>query len=200
VYGNEAANVYVDGGSYLRIHDNHVYGVRGGLPDQRSGIGVSSEDSRYSSHHIWIYNNIVHDQPSNGLFLWQPTSSVGSANIKFLHNTLVRNSSNISISSGQNTAEVANNLGYGINSSQSIASGSGAISLHNNVWMSSAAGFVNAAGNNFALTASSPAINKGGAFGAMIDDIGHTFTVSRDYSQRARVVGAAPDAGAYEYQ
>lgn len=102
VSGNNAPGIYIDGASYVRVHRNIVYG-------NRSGIGVSSENEDYSTHDIWVYNNVVYDNAEAGLFLWDKRSRPGRHGVQGLlvaHNTLVGNRHSFFLAGEGNTDEI----------------------------------------------------------------------------------------------
>lgn len=182
--------IYMDGATYVRIHRNKCY-------RNAMGITASAEDSRYNTHHIWVYNNLVYDNTRDGCTVWDPDT--GPTEIYFFNNTLVNNSKSFYFGGSGLKVEVWNNLGQGAGTTWSDATNS-TVNIHDNTWLSSATGFVNAGGKDFRLTSSSTAINKGKALPSMVYDNGQSFSVSTDYAQLNRVAGGAPDQGAYEYQ
>jgi parallel beta-helix repeat protein len=196
VYGNGAAGVYVDGASYVRIHRNTVYG-------NRSGIGVSSEDENYSTHDVWVYNNLVYDNAEAGLFTWDERRHPGRRGVQSVvlaYNTLVGNRHSVYLAGEGNTVEVVNNLGRSTAESVWDESTRSTVRARDNVWLDGVEGFAAPARKDFRLTADSPAVDRGGPVAAFRDDRGETFPVGSDFEGAARVSGRAPDAGAYEYR
>ncbi len=192
VYKNGAPGIFIDGGNYIRVHRNRLYG------NAKGGIGASSEDTRYSTKHIWITNNLVYDHTTgDAMFVWDPDT--GAQNVLFAHNTLVNNKKSFAFAGSGNTIDVYNNLGYATETSLYNGTSGSTINQGNNVWLSSASGFVSAGNKDFRLTSGSTAINKGRTLTAPKDDQGRTFAVNVDYSQATRTDGK-PDAGAYEYR
>lgn len=182
VYGNTlTTGIYVDGASYVRIHKNRVYG-------NKNGIIISSEDSRYTTKSIQVFNNVVYDNTSDGVGIWDPGSGV--TNILFAYNTLINNKNSLYFKGSSLSAEAVNNLGKGTTSVYN-GSSSSTINLHHNVWLSSVTGFVNPSAKDFHLTSSSTAINKGVNV--------TSFSIPTDFDGKVRTNGSAPDAGAYEY-
>ncbi|HLM54515.1 MAG TPA: right-handed parallel beta-helix repeat-containing protein [Pyrinomonadaceae bacterium] len=195
VHGNGAAGIYVDGASFVRIHRNLVYG-------NRSGVGVSSEDANYSTHHVWVYNNVVYDNREAGLFLWDDRARPGrwgAQAVVLAHNTLAGNRHSVYLAGGENSVEVVNNVGYSDNMNVYDESVKSSTVERNNIWLPSARGFVSASRKDFRLTSNSPAVDKGRPVPPFRDDRGITFNIGEDFDGRARVSGHAPDAGAFEY-
>ncbi|MBM3271279.1 MAG: right-handed parallel beta-helix repeat-containing protein, partial [Candidatus Sericytochromatia bacterium] len=195
VYGNTlTSGIFIDGASYVRVHRNRV---RGNL----HGIGISSEDSRYVTNYVWVYNNLIYDHTGgNAMFIWEPsTTGAGGVNYsRFFNNTAYNNKNSVyldgkGVSRGN---EVFNNAGP--STGTIYQTGPDSYSISNNVWNSS--GWVNAGARDFRLVAGAPQIDKGKAIPAMSDDAGRTFTVPTDFGLLSRVTGALPDAGAWEYR
>ncbi len=190
VHGNGSTGIYVDGAAYVRIHGNAVH-------DNRHGIILSSEDKRYRTHHVWVYNNVVHDHRSgNGCGTWDPDTGVQDA--VFAHNTLVDNQRSFYLSGADNTVEIANNLGFALQDDLIDRTSVSAISRHSNVWLPHLAGFRSVSGRDFRLTPGSAAIDRGQPLAAFRDDRGRTFAIATDVAGTPRRSRQAPDAGAYE--
>jgi parallel beta-helix repeat protein len=200
VYNNRRCGIFVDGDSYVRIDRNKVYN------NTRDGIGISSEDPRYSTHDIWVYNNVVYDNQLTGIDIWDDPNNPGfhgSQNVLIANNTLVNKRTNIYLAGDRNTADIMNNLCY-INDPlgknlYSVATNS-TFSIHNEVLLSNLNGFVSATAKDFRLTSSSPAIDKGSALPILVDDLGNTYAITTDFLGLSRTVNGHLDAGAYEYQ
>jgi parallel beta-helix repeat protein len=196
VSGNTAAGIYDDGCSYIRIDANQVY-------NNGSGIGVSSEDPRYNNHDIWVYNNVVYQNAGAGLFLWDSLTTPGYHGSQWCllaNNTLINNVESIDLRGDSNICQIINNLEYATGNNFSNSSTNSSYAIYNNVVLTSLTGFIAAGSNNYYLVAGSPAINQGAALPILRDNLGDVFVISQDAGGRARVVGGAPDAGAYEYQ
>lgn len=196
VHGNAAPGIYVDGASYVRIHRNTVFG-------NSKGIGVSSEDLNYGTHDIWVYNNVVYDNAGPGCFIWDDRAAPGykgSQNVLLAHNTLVGNNPSIYLSGEDNTAEIMNNVGYRSGASVYSSAVNSSFHTHDNVWLTSATGFVDPGGRNFRLTSASQALDKGAPVPVFRDNLGNTFTIPADFDGLQRLVNGAPDAGAFEYR
>lgn len=195
--GDGASNIgiYVDGATYVRIHRNKVF--RNG-----KGIFVTSEDPNYVTHDIQVYNNVVYDHPNGAaLGVWDDTfDKAGSQKVLFANNTAVGNRNTFYLGGSGNQAVILNNLGYSTSGAVSNSSSSSTYDIRNNVWLTSATGFVSASGKDFRLTSSSTAINRGTAIPTFVDGLGNTLAVLSDFLRLARTAGSAPDAGAYEYQ
>ncbi|HEX8187059.1 MAG TPA: right-handed parallel beta-helix repeat-containing protein [Pyrinomonadaceae bacterium] len=196
VYGNNAPGIYVDGASYVRVHRNIVYG-------NRSGIGVSSENEDYSTHDIWVYNNVVYDNAEAGLFLWDKRSRPGRHGVQGLlaaHNTLVGNRHSFFLAGEGNTGEIVNNVGQSAAESVRDQSARSSVAVRDNVWLPNLDGFAAAARKDFHLTAGSPALDRGVRLPPLKDDRGRTFPIDSDFDGASRARGRSPDAGAYEYR
>jgi hypothetical protein len=192
VYRNGAPGIYVDGGTYIRIHRNHVYG------NAKGGIGLSSEDPRYRTHDIWVYNNLVYDHPSGpGCFVWDP--DVGVERALFAHNTLVNNKTSFDFAGRGNSVEVTNNLGHALSGTDTADWSVGSrIDIHHNTWLDSLRVFLDASKKDFRLTRMAPGIDGGNALPELRDDRGNVFVIDTDYANQKRPLGKAPDLGAYE--
>ncbi|HKG12115.1 MAG TPA: right-handed parallel beta-helix repeat-containing protein [Pyrinomonadaceae bacterium] len=196
IYGNGSAGVYVDGAAYVRIHRNVVYG-------NRSGIGVSSENEDYSTHDVWVYNNVVYDNAEAGLFLWDKRSRPGRHGVQAVlmaHNTLVGNRHSFFIAGEDNTGEVVNNLGQSSAESVRGESARSSLVVRDNVWLPRPDGFAAATHKDFHLAAGSPAVDRGARLPPLKDDRGRTFSIDSDFDGATRARGRSPDAGAYEYR
>jgi parallel beta-helix repeat protein len=195
VYGNNAPGIYVDGAAYVRVHSNVVYG-------NRSGIGVSSENEDYSTHDVWVYNNVVYDNAEAGLFLWDKRSHPGRHGVQAVlmaYNTLVGNRHSFFLAGEGNTVEIVNNLGQSAAESVRDQSARSSIAVRDNVWLPNMDGFAAASRKDFRLTAGSPAVDRGVRLPPLKDDQGRTFPIDSDFDGAPRPRGRAPDAGAYEY-
>lgn len=203
VYGNSVHDnpgdgpsdigIYVDGASYVRIYGNRVY--RNG-----KGIFVTSEDESYDTHHIWVYNNVVHDNRGAAMGIWDDTPRhAGAQDVLFAHNTLVNNQVSFYLRFHGNTAEIANNLGYSTGEPVRNWSTASTYSFHGNVWLSSLVGFVAPDKGDFRLTSRSPAIGKGSQLRAFEDDLGQVFRILTDFAGNQRASGTPVDPGAYGY-
>jgi parallel beta-helix repeat protein len=195
VHSNNAVGIYVDGAAYVKIHRNVAY-------RNRSGIGISSEDTNYRTHDIWVFNNVLYDNRLAGIFVWDDTGSPGYKGVQDLvvaHNTLIGNRNALYLSGEKNTATFLNNLGYstGADVNQRVARSS--LVLQGNVWLNNATGFVSPEQKDYRLTAESPAIDKGVVIPARRIDKDAPFNINADFAGRSRIAGGKPDAGAFEY-
>jgi parallel beta-helix repeat protein len=196
VYGNNAPGIYVDGASYVRIHSNRVF-------NNTKGIGVTSEDENYSTHDVWVYNNVVYDNAEAGLFLWDEGARPGRRGVQGVlvaHNTLAGNRHSVYLAGEGNTGEIVNNLGQSSAASVRDESVRSSVAVRKNVWLPGLGGFAAAARKDFRLKAGSPAVDRGVRLPALKDDRGRTFPMDSDFDGAARPRGSAPDAGAYEYR
>lgn len=196
VYGNSAVGIYVDGAAYVSITRNVVYG-------NLSGIGVSSEDTRYSTHDIWVFNNIVRDNRRDGIFLWDKERHPGfrgSQAVLIAHNTLVGNGTGLRFSGSGNTGWAIANLAYSNESNVVLDPRyTNSVVLAGNVWLAAPEGFISVAGRDFHLAGGSPAIRKGVAIPAIVSDPEIKKRISADYDGNARPAGDGADAGAFQY-
>ena len=195
VYGNRATGIYVDGAAYVKIHRNVVFG-------NGSGIGVSSEDKDYTTHHIWVYNNIAYDNTNAGCFLWDDKWRPGYKGVQSVliaYNTIARNKFAISVAGENNSARIYNNLGFSKESNVDDEGVNSSVSFRGNVWLTAASGFVAADRHDFRLTKQSSAIDKGIALSSVSDGAGGTFLIDSDFEGLGRIDGRNPDAGAFEY-
>lgn len=192
VHDNRAPGIYVDGGSYLRIHRNRVHS------NEKGGIGVSSEDRRYRTHDVWVFNNLVYDQKDgDGCFVWDPDTGVDR--VLFAHNTLVNNKASFSFTGRDLSIEVINNLGYATGGSDTRDWSVGSrIVLQRNTWLSSLRGFVAPKQQDFRLKRGAVGVDAGMPLGPLSDDRGGRFALDSDFAKAPRPRGKAPDAGAYE--
>jgi parallel beta-helix repeat protein len=125
-----------------------------------------------------IRNNIVYGNEVHGI---EVNSSC--SNCKVYNNTTYNNPAwNIRSSDAGSGIEIRNNIAY----PKGIYSGSGSVSTNN---LTTNPNFVNAAGNDFRLLSSSPAIDSGMSLSA----------VPVDFSRNSRPQGPAHDIGAYEF-
>lgn len=190
VYNNGSTGIYVDGASYVRIHGNTVH-------DNRHGIILSSEDHRYRTHHVWVYNNLVYDQRAGGgCGTWDP--DIGVQDCVFAFNTLVNNLQSFRLAGFDNTVELANNLGYAYRDDLINKTSNSIINNHDNVWLPYLTGFRSVTGLDFRLTASSPGLDRGKPLAAFRDDRGQVFAIGTDFAGQPRRARLAPDAGALE--
>lgn len=190
VVGNEIFDnvgqtaIYVDGASYLRIHRNKCY-------RNAYGVMLSSEDPRYETHHVWVYNNLLFDHTLGGCAIWDPDT--GPRDVWVLHNTLADNPKSFSFEGKGITAEVANNLVYP-NRKQTIAPRE--VWLHDNLTLWNRTSFRAFESDDFHLAPASPAIDRGKAVGPFADDRGDIFSIDEDFDGTPRV--REPDVGAFE--
>jgi parallel beta-helix repeat protein len=184
-----------------RIYDNGEYGLHlynGNYPSNFVNNNVADGNLIYSNGHNTtrygsvccggitagsgsgsiIRNNIVYSNRVNGI-------EVGSSctNCKAFNNTTYNNPGwNIYSIDGGSGKEVRNNIAY----PKGIYSGTGTVSSNN---LSTNPNFVNAAGNDFRLLSSSPAVDAGMTIS----------TVTLDFARNPRPQGAGHDIGAHEF-
>lgn len=195
VYANGAAGIFVDGAAHVRIQRNIVY-------RNRAGIGISSEDPRYETHDIAVFNNVLYDNRESGFFLWdnpRRPGHYGVQNVLIAHNTSVGSRHVVYLTGKRNTVRILNNLGYSAGGSIQDEAAKSAVLVQGNVWLGKVDGFVAAGQHDFRLAGNSPAIDRGVVIPPVSDDRGTTFAISEDFGGKQRVVGSLPDAGAFEY-
>jgi hypothetical protein len=194
-------SIYIDGAKYIRIYGNNLHG-------EHDGIGVSSETAGYSTDSIWVYNNVIHDNNNDGIFIYEPnpsSSNLGSLNIKIFNNTCYNVNTGIYLNANSlGTGDIFNNLIYGtLNGVKQETTDTGHYNIGNNVSMTSTQAnstFVSTANRDLHLTASDTlARDKAGPIPTLRDDIGNVFNITTDYDGAARVFNSVPDCGAYEY-
>ncbi|MFM5953759.1 MAG: nitrous oxide reductase family maturation protein NosD [Novosphingobium sp.] len=196
IYGNAAVGIYVDGAAYVSITRNTVY-------SNLSGIGISSEDARYNTHDIWVFNNIVRDNRRDGVFLWDDDRKAGfrgSQNVLIAHNTLLRNGTGLRFSGGGNSGWAIGNLGY--SSEQDVffdPRHSRSVLLSGNVWLASPAGFVSLPRLDLHLGAQSLAIGRATAIPPITTNPAINALISKDFDGNFRPAQGA-DAGAFQYR
>ncbi len=188
--------IYVDGASFVRIYDNTLSG-------NLHGIGVTSEDGRFTTDSVWVYQNIVWNQPQgNALYVWEPatTGAGGVARTLFFNNSWYGTRLGVYLS-GRSLAtdcRIFNNAGYATGGSiYRSASDASAYSQDHNI--ETAAGFADPGSGDLRLVAGSGAIDAGADLPDMVDDLGNTYRVDRDHAGAERVTGTRTDAGAFEY-
>lgn len=192
VYRNGAPGIYVDGASYVRIHRNRIY------ENAKGGIGISSEDPRYETHDVWVYNNLIYDHADgSGCFIWDP--DVGAQRVLFAHNTLVGNRLSFSFSGRGNSAEVVNNLAQAQSGTDTSDWSVGSqITQHHNLWLRNLRSFIDASSQDFRLARPSPAIDGGAELPELRDDRGNVFRIDHDFVNQKRPLGEGADLGAFE--
>jgi parallel beta-helix repeat protein len=108
VHHNEAAGIYVDGAQDIRIHHNEVF-------NNRSGIGISSEDPHYTTRTIQVTHNHVHDQRESGCFVWDaPGGLDGVQNVTFAENLLAGNQTGFYLAGVGNSGVLRDNRVTGL--------------------------------------------------------------------------------------
>lgn len=163
-------------------------GPSAGIPDTRIR-GISIGDTASDS---LVYNNLIYDieltnaggtpsQNSAGIYIFH------AARVKLWHNTIARMEAYAIRVEGPN-AEIRNNIGYQCGFG-GISNNSEGTYVQSNNLMNIDPLFVNAASDNFALQALSPARNAGILIPSVLEDI----------TGLSRPQGAAVDIGAYEY-
>lgn len=174
-FQNAGPNIYADGASDLKISGNRVHGATG---SSKAGITLGVESGGTASD-VQIYNNVIYQNAGGGIDLW-----IGHySNVRIFYNTIYNNGrAAIRATDGVVSGSVArDNIAY----RNSLNNVSG-FTLSANV--TGDPDFVNLAAGDVRLAAGSPALNRGTTATAP----------TTDFAGRARPIGSAPDAGAYE--
>ena len=194
-------SIYIDGAKYIRIYGNACHG-------EHDGIGISSETAGYATDSIWVYNNVIHDNNNDGIFIFEPnpsTNNLGSINIKIFNNTIYNVNTGIYLNANAfGSGDVFNNLLHGtLQGLKQETTDTSIYSIHGNVTLTTtqaASTFVSVANRDLHLSiADTLAKDKGGPIPTLKDDLGNTFNITTDYDGAARVFNSVPDVGAYEY-
>ncbi len=94
VYDNNGPNIYIDAAHHLEIYSNRVYGASGA----KAGImlGVENHESRYDTHDVKIYNNLIYKN-AGGIAFWldRPAHLYGEFyNVQIVNNFFHANNKN----------------------------------------------------------------------------------------------------------
>lgn len=191
----------------LKIHHNKVenFGISPFADAQDNGvqIGEGSSGEMYKNEVIngpgngiivlgqgntKVYDNLVVNPGTHGAFI--DNRGQASGDVAFINNTFI----NVKEGGIKSYNELVNNKFYNniiVGSGAPFAYSNGAVGDEkNNLTVATVeeVGFVNAAGGDYKLTATSPAVDKGMEAG-----------VISDLSNKARPSGTATDIGAYEF-
>ncbi|MHB8648104.1 MAG: LamG-like jellyroll fold domain-containing protein, partial [Thermomicrobiales bacterium] len=193
IHNNIIHDIHLDGillGSYSgtgdQVYDNIVYNTANAAfqgPSTDAGSGGSCLRFNSSTLTATVYNNTFYNcAMDNGVY-----------------STGIENQALGSVTFANNIVDTSGGLGYFDNTSST-----GGITATNNLWYGSGAtpswsassvnadpSFVNAAGANFHLNSTSPAIDKGSSLASSV--------VTSDIEGTPRPQGSAYDIGAYEY-
>jgi hypothetical protein len=182
--GAGSNNIYVDAAgkdtSNISIYNNKVHSGSG------AGIVVNDERGTATLTNINIYNNLVWGNRRG--FVVNSTGGNASYNFTFINNTLYNNNSMTEIwinTSKISNSAVRNNLVYNTLGAALLSGVPSGIQDHN---LTTNPQFNNAAGNDFHLQSTSPAIDAGSSTGAK----------ATDFDGNTRPQGAGYDIGAYE--
>ncbi|VVB59740.1 Right handed beta helix region [uncultured archaeon] len=205
----ESAGIYIDAwdaqSGNIDIYDNYIHdssnaGTR--------GIAIGAEQGG-SAKYINVYNNIVANLAATGINIpWYSKGTVD--NVKIINNvvyktdTLSQWAGGIGIQANTNggtttniivrnnivsqngVAQISNGIGSSATITNNLIDGSGGVTGSN--YVTGSPQFVNAAGGDFHLQSSSPAINNGIS----------TDAPDKDYDGKSRPQGNGYDIGAYE--
>ncbi len=184
VYDNQRCGIFVDGASHVRIHRNRVFNGR------RDGIGVSSENPYYKTHHIWIYDNLIYDNALVGIFVWDDKKNPaykGSQDLLIVHNTLINNQKlSFYLAGEDNSGRIVNNLIFPAENVFYSDAVNSDFDIRNNVQLKTLDGFASPGSKDFRLRRGSPAIDAGEKI--------------PDLAGSNRVIHGKPDAGCCEYE
>ena len=94
IYDNNGPNIYIDAANHIEIYSNRVHGAS----RTKAGImlGVENHESRYDTHDIKIYNNLIYDN-AGGIAFWLelPARLYGKFyNVQIMHNFIHTNNKN----------------------------------------------------------------------------------------------------------
>ncbi len=177
-----AGGIYVDGGKNIVIEQNRIINCD-------IGIEAACEHFGFSVEQIIIRNNIITGcRALAGIAFGGYDTQRGAAeSIKIYNNTLFDNAPDILIQfrCQFKTNEICNNI---LGSDEAIEGSIGSIHILSNCFGNPA--FIDAAGDDFRLSASSPAIDAG---------IVSEWCGDFDFSSSTRFSGASVDCGALEY-
>ena len=195
VTGNGSAGIFVDGAAYVRIDGNSVF-------NNGRGIGVSSEDPRYATHDIWVYNNVIANNTGAGLFLWDDLAHPGYRGVQkvlWAYNTLVNNSTNMYLFGDSNSLEIAYNLLSTPGTNYWSDATNTSANLHDNVYLTDLSGFVSPPGNNYRLKSSQVGLILNASLVTFRDDRGGVFSIGTDMVGADRLLNLTTNAGAYQF-
>ena len=198
VHHNVRTGIYLDGVRDVSVSGNTVHSngawTDGTVPGVANGhgIGIASEDTRYATTDVRVFNNLAWRNQRAGVFVWDQSYEAGysgSRNVLIAHNTIVGNNTPFYFSDGVgNTGEVANNL-YDGYLSRSVE-----MDIHDNVAVADPGIFTDAASGDYSLRLAAPAKDRGVAFRFPAFA---GFTIRQDFNRTIR--SGAPDAGAFEF-
>lgn len=181
--------IRINPGTTARVFDNFI---QGGNPGSGTGIFANPhDDSVYS-------NNVIITPGESGIVIGADSSLNAGTSIALLNNTIVSPAQHgIEFWSTGSTGNTATNnliVNPGTGSDyvfKKYASVSLPVTAPLHVATAAAAGFVNAAAQDYRLAAGSPAIDAGASVAA--------FSITTDLRGVTRPFGPANDIGAYEY-
>jgi hypothetical protein len=199
VHHNVRTGIYLDGVTNVdvwgnRVHDNGVW-TNGTVPGETNGhgIGVASENAKYATRNVRVFNNLAYRNKKTGIFVWDSASNPGyrgSQDVLIAYNTVVQNTqSAFYLKDGiSNTGEVVSNLYDG------SSPWSADMDVHGNIRLLDLNTFADASRADFHLTSLSPAINSSVPFRFPAFS---TRPVTTDFDGVARTAPA--DAGAFQH-
>jgi len=195
VYANGAAGIYVDGAAAVRIEGNLVH-------DNRSGIGISSENPEYATRDIWVFNNVIDHNRDSGVFLWDDRKNPGRRgvqNVTIAYNTIVYSTDAFYFAGEDSSVSLYNNLAFARVADQRNEAARLTLVQRGNVWLRRPDGFVEAGRRDYHLAKDSPAIGRAVAVPVIRDGRGEPVSMSRDAAGSPRRSGEGAASGAFEF-
>jgi parallel beta-helix repeat protein len=189
VYNNPGGGLHLYPGpiSNIIVRGNSVYNNNRLSSSVVGGIIVMGS-STSSISNARIYNNLVYRNGTSSSGYASGIRIDASTGTKVWNNTVYGNKTyGLHISGSAQSTVLQNNISYGNLRGNYYKSGSSSTTYTNN--LTTDPKFVSASSNNFQLTSSSPAINKGVVISS----------VPNDYRNISRPRGSSHDIGGYEY-
>jgi len=195
VYANGAAGIYVDGAAEVRIEGNLVH-------DNRSGIGISSENPAYATYDIWVFNNVIDHNRDSGVFLWDDRKNPGRRgvrNVTIAYNTILYSTDAFYFTGEDSSVSLYNNLAFARVADQRNEAARLTLVQRGNIWLRQPDGFVAAGRRDYHLAKGSPAIGRAVAVPQIRDGRGEPVSMSHDVVGSPRRSGEGAASGAFEF-
>ncbi|MDD5688276.1 MAG: carbohydrate-binding protein [Elusimicrobia bacterium] len=205
-YSGIYIDAYNNGARNIQVYNNKIFNQRNAGTDC-NGINVASEQPGGVLDGVYIYNNLIYNNPGTALRLTRDSQGTVK-NVTFENNTIYNNGIGNSDRGGiyleytpATGIIIRNNIFANNNSFQIRSDVAGATITNNVVYGTQPYGsgsnvitsnplFISTSIPDFHLQATSPAIDKGSSA---------SFVPSVDYAGTTRPQGAGYDIGAYEY-